>query len=548
MCCHFCCPRGPDNVNHDDDDRRARRRPARDARFVYLDYSFSYVVSSLVPLVGMLLVPPAADGSGSDGEPSDGSMRPDWPLSSGLLALSAAVGGILLSIGNLSLQWATAVYGAPLTTVVAIQASLTVTIGTTVNYFLQPEKTARVKWLWMGVLAFLLAMMAATGAHLAYGRSEEERREMKRRARTLRRRRQLQLQHQHDPQEPDQQQGERNTVETFEDEAQNFDDDSSSISSDDSSISTDTAGGYNMLASPGIELKEAKRNVSYNSSLESIASNCHTTTNTIAGSGRNPPHRDQKDAHSSRNDYDDDIDIDEDPKAARAALALSRRTDRPRNPDGGESLTPTQTALILAVGGGCCFGIFSPAFNVAVNDPFGFTASTSSVGLSVAVANLWFSLAFTVASVCGTVRLMHSPPRLSGLAPTTLHDYITTRAPIFPDRLLGIAAGCLCGTANLLQFQGGRLVGFATADLVQAFPLVSTLWDIFLFGEYRLLRPSSRRTRAAAASSLRHDASSLPVVPSSSAASRHKIVTTYLVAMYILYLSAIACMMGSAAV
>ena len=36
----------------------------------------------------------------------------------------------------------------------------------------------------------------------------------------------------------------------------------------------------------------------------------------------------------------------------------------------------------------------------------------------------------------------------------------------------------------MLQFQGGSLAGFAAADMVQAFPLVATLWDIFLFDEF----------------------------------------------------------------
>ena len=50
---------------------------------------------------------------------------------------------------------------------------------------------------------------------------------------------------------------------------------------------------------------------------------------------------------------------------------------------------------------------------------------------------------------------------------------------------MAVFAGILCGFANLLQFQGGSLVGFATADLVQAYPLVSTVWDICLFGEFK---------------------------------------------------------------
>jgi hypothetical protein len=39
--------------------------------------------------------------------------------------------------------------------------------------------------------------------------------------------------------------------------------------------------------------------------------------------------------------------------------------------------------------------------------------------------------------------------------------------------------------ANLLQFQGVNIVGFATADLVQAYPLLSTVWYATLFGEFR---------------------------------------------------------------
>ena len=54
-------------------------------------------------------------------------------------------------------------------------------------------------------------------------------------------------------------------------------------------------------------------------------------------------------------------------------------------------------------------------------------------------------------------------------------------------RALGFAllAGLLCALGNAAQFLGGALAGFAEADLVQAYPLVSTLWGIGLFGEFR---------------------------------------------------------------
>ncbi|KAK1401367.1 hypothetical protein POM88_000972 [Heracleum sosnowskyi] len=45
-------------------------------------------------------------------------------------------------------------------------------------------------------------------------------------------------------------------------------------------------------------------------------------------------------------------------------------------------------------------------------------------------------------------------------------------------------AGLLCGFGNGLQFIGGQAAGYAAADVVQAFPLVSTFWGIILFGEY----------------------------------------------------------------
>ena len=38
---------------------------------------------------------------------------------------------------------------------------------------------------------------------------------------------------------------------------------------------------------------------------------------------------------------------------------------------------------------------------------------------------------------------------------------------------------------NGAQFLGGSLAGFAAADLVQAYPLVGTVWGIGCFGEFR---------------------------------------------------------------
>jgi hypothetical protein len=152
--------------------------------------------------------------------------------------------------------------------------------------------------------------------------------------------------------------------------------------------------------------------------------------------------------------------------------------------DGGEDVdmdhprTFPRTALYVAFLGGCCFGFFSPAFNVAVNEPFGIGDGDT---LTVTVANLWFSLAFALASFLGNLVLMYSPPAYAGLPRTTLAEYWSE--PL-SERHLAICAGMICGIANLLQFKGGSMVGFATSDLVQPYPLVSTCWDIFLFRKF----------------------------------------------------------------
>ena len=39
--------------------------------------------------------------------------------------------------------------------------------------------------------------------------------------------------------------------------------------------------------------------------------------------------------------------------------------------------------------------------------------------------------------------------------------------------------------ANILQFLGGQAAGYAASDLVQANPIIATIWGIAFFREYR---------------------------------------------------------------
>ena len=127
---------------------------ARHPCHVYMDYSLSYVVSSCVPILASLALKSSSEQESDNHDAS--------------FVLTAMCGGALLSFGNIAFQWAVVVFGAPLTTVLAIQASLTVVLGTSLNFLLEPDQTARPNLLMLGVLAFLVAIAFATLAQTCY--------------------------------------------------------------------------------------------------------------------------------------------------------------------------------------------------------------------------------------------------------------------------------------------------------------------------------------------------------------------------------------------
>lgn len=345
---------------------------------VYLDYSISYVLTSSIPIILSLLNQSSTHGPYN---------------SSFILILVAVGGGILLSGGNLAMTWAVSVFGAPLTTVLAIQASLTVVLGTSLNYLLEPSKTAHPTLLACGVVAFLAAILLATCAQTQY------------------------MNHH------------RNLLYTDTLQSQE------SNNNDESTYKTDSQHHGGLIALPTIETNEL-----------------HPTT-----------------------------------KSALNRDAESFYSDSHESPQPGETQNHyyhrnANLGLCIAVGGGVCFGFFSPAFNIAVNDTFGnHNNHSNDVGLSVATANLWFSLGFGIFSIVGNLHLM---TRYSHVIPqSSIYNYITGES--FRQRRLAWLGGIVCALGNVLQFQGGKLAGFATADLVQAFPLVATVWDVVLFGEFQ---------------------------------------------------------------
>ncbi|XP_058192629.1 ureide permease 1-like [Rhododendron vialii] len=81
----------------------------------------------------------------------------NWPS-----VLFAMAGGVVLSIGNLSTQYAWAFVG--LSVVEVVTSSITVVIGTTLNYFLD-DKINKAEILFPGVACFLIAVCLGSAVH-----------------------------------------------------------------------------------------------------------------------------------------------------------------------------------------------------------------------------------------------------------------------------------------------------------------------------------------------------------------------------------------------
>lgn len=116
--------------------------------------------------------------------------------------------------------------------------------------------------------------------------------------------------------------------------------------------------------------------------------------------------------------------------------------------------------LIITFFAGCCFSLFSPAFNLATNDQL-HTMKNGVPHLVVYTAYFYFSVsAFAVALVLNIIFLYH--PVLN-LPRSSLKVYLND----WNGRSWAFLAGFLCGLGNGLQFMGGQAAGYAAADAVQ---------------------------------------------------------------------------------
>ncbi|KAK9935031.1 hypothetical protein M0R45_022147 [Rubus argutus] len=129
-------------------------RRGRLPQHTYLDYSITnFLAAVLIALTfGQI-------GSSTPDMPNFITQlsQDNWPC-----VLFAMVGGIVLSLGNLASQYAFALVGLSVTEV--ITASITVVIGTVLNYFLD-GKINRADILFPGVACFLIAVCLGSAVH-----------------------------------------------------------------------------------------------------------------------------------------------------------------------------------------------------------------------------------------------------------------------------------------------------------------------------------------------------------------------------------------------
>ncbi|KAG2629522.1 hypothetical protein PVAP13_3KG438003 [Panicum virgatum] len=142
-------------------------RRGRLPQHTYLDYSVTNLLAAV-----LLAVAFGQPGESRPGLPSFftqlSQMQDNWPS-----ALMAMAGGLFLSLGNLVSQYAWAFAGLSVTNIIC--SSMTVVIGTTINYFLD-GRINRAEILFPGVACFLIAVFLGAAVHSSNAKDDEQKR------------------------------------------------------------------------------------------------------------------------------------------------------------------------------------------------------------------------------------------------------------------------------------------------------------------------------------------------------------------------------------
>ncbi|CAL4993450.1 unnamed protein product [Urochloa decumbens] len=333
-------------------------RKGRRPQHIYLDYSIAnfFVAVLIAVTVGQI-------GESQPGMPNFftqlGQFQHNWPS-----VLIAMAGGLALSFGNMICQYGWAFVGLSLANIIG--CSMSVVLGTTVNYFLD-GRINRAEILFPGVACFMVAIVLSAAVHSSNAKDKKE-----------------------------------------------------------------------------------KLNIGGHFRTKGNTGDC--------------------DDHNSSNHVQ--------PGTAEFLAEVEKRRSIKA---AGSS---TFTGLVIVLFSGFCFFIYSPALNLAANDQWHFLKK-GVPHLVVYTAFFYFYLSGFLIAICVNIWLLYRP--VAGVPSSSIGAYFRD----WNGRHWGLLSGLLCGFANGFQFMGGQAAGFATADAVLASPLICTLWDIVLFGEYRR---SSKKT------------------------------------------------------
>uniref|UniRef100_A0A7C9DFP2 Ureide permease n=1 Tax=Opuntia streptacantha TaxID=393608 RepID=A0A7C9DFP2_OPUST len=345
-----------------------------------LDYAISNLLAAVIMVVTI--------GQNGDSKPALpnfldqlSQIQENWPSVS--LALTS---GVILSMGNLSAQYSWALVGLSVTEVVS--CSISVTIGTTMNYFLD-SRMNKAEILFPGVGCFLIAVFLGSAVH-----------------------------------------------------------------------KSNAADNIQKLRSLPTKLDKGARNKDV-STLKGISTTIVEPLDAEKGNK---------------------IDWKREPEPEFGSVDFLIELEQKRSIKVfGRGTWVGLTATFFA---GFCFALFSPLFNLASNDQF-HLLKRGVPHLVVYTGFFYFSVSFTVIAVILNVSFLYHP--ILGAPKSSFSVYLKD----WNGRAWAILAGLLCGFGNGLRFMGGQAAGYATADSVQALPLVTTLWGVLIFGEYR---KSSRQT------------------------------------------------------
>ncbi|KAL8258266.1 hypothetical protein R6Q59_030307 [Mikania micrantha] len=137
-------------------------RRGRLPQHTYLDYTITNLLAAVIIAFTF-----GEFGHSADDMPNfvDQLSQNNWPS-----VLFAMAGGVVLSLGNLSTQYAWAFVGLSVTNVIC--SSITVVIGTTMNYFLD-DKINRAEILFPGVACFLIAVFLGSLVHASNAKDNQ---------------------------------------------------------------------------------------------------------------------------------------------------------------------------------------------------------------------------------------------------------------------------------------------------------------------------------------------------------------------------------------